>query len=1168
MNDVPVKENMSVDALVGQVADEFTERLNRGEQPDVEAYAQRYPQIADLLRQALPALQAMAPLASDLVLPKALLDLQQQPAGCLGDFRIFQEIGRGGMGIVYEAEQVSLGRRVALKVLPFAAAMDVKQLQRFRNEAQAAAHLHHQNIVPVYAVGCERGVHYYAMQYIEGQTLAAIIREFRRWAGLETASAANSREAAGAFASELASGRWAPVQRQRGEAVKLGGGEDPTGPYRHTAAPPNLAITSPPDDSSTPVAGLSTERSIRSPAFFRTVAHLGEQAAEALEHAHQLGVIHRDIKPANLLVDLRGNLWITDFGLAHCQSQAGLTMTGDLVGTLRYMSPEQALAKRVLINHQTDIYSLGVTLYELLTLEPAFSGSDREELLRQIAWQDPRAPRQRNKAIPHELENIVLKAMEKSPEARYAAAQELADDLRRFLEDRPIQAKRPTLLQRAAKWARRHKTVVRAAAAVLGLAVVASVFIWRAQQRTKAEQWMRESVLPNIQRHLEEKNYRAAFDLAEIAEQVIPGDPTLANLRPEFTSTWSVATDPPGADVYAKPYDRPQEAWKHLGKSPLDDIRLPRGFFRWRVTKHGFTSVEGFRNPVEGRIEFALDPEGSLPPGMVRVSGNANREIMASLEDLTLDLEDYLIDRCEVTNRQFKEFVDRGGYRERKYWQHFHDRKTALVVLPASSLGLLGSPWSPGFIPAVTGLIPGGTDKLFVSWEDAMKRLHDQTGMPGPLLWRSGTYPAGEADYPVRGVSWYEAAAYAEFAGKSLPTVAHWLRASGQQQSGDITALSNFVRSGPAPVGTYQALGPFGTLDMAGNVKEWCWNQSEGNKRVVLGGAWDEPAYLFTIRDIASAFDRSPANGFRCVRLFSGKIPPAAFRDMLFAAGDRDYEKETPASDELFKVYKSLYTYDKTPLDARIESREESTESIHETITLDAAYGKERVIAHFYRPRQGKPPYQAVVYFPGANHFQRQTSFLRENPPSEIAFLVQSGRAVLWPVYKGSFERWVRQPPFQEPGWRAWRELVTHCYQDLGRSVDYLQERSDIEHEKLAYYGLSRGAYFGNYFLAVDDRFKAAVLVCGGLGAFGSPLPEIEDINFVSRVRLPVLMLNGRNDPLFPLKTSQQPMYRLLGTPQKDKQHRLYDVPGHAVPLDEAAKDALSWLDKYLGKVG
>src|SRR5262249_44030436 len=266
------------------------------------------------------------------------------------------------------------------------------------------------------------------------------------------------------------------------------------------------------------------------------------------------------------------------------------------------------------------------------------------------------------------------------------------------------------------------------------------------------------------------------------------------------------------------------------------------------------------------------------------------------------------------------------------------------------------------------------------------------------------------------------------------------------------------------------------------------------------------------------------------------RAPPAALA--AFLGSDRDFQKETPFSDELFQVYKSMYTYDKNRLNDRSVSTEESAASIHQTITFDAAYGKERVIAHLYLPRQVKPPYQAVIFFPGANYFDSK-SFPRENPPPEIAFLVRSGRAVLWPVYKGACERWVQPPPPQEHGLRAWRELAIQWYQDLARSLDYLQERSDIDQEKLAYYGLSRGGVVANIHLAVDDRIKVGVLVSGGLltssllpyATSWNTTPETSTINFVSRVRVPLLMLNGCNDPIFPLETSQQPMYRLLGTP-------------------------------------
>ncbi len=416
----------SEDQLLAHLIEEFTRKLEAGETVDLEAFTREHPERAAELRSLLPAMEVLLGLgrsssgkkAADLSMPPETLT-----GALLGDYHILREIGRGGMGIVYEAEQVSLGRRVALKVLPFAAILDPKQIQRFKNEAQAAAQLHHTNIVPVFSVGCERGVYYYAMQYIEGQTLQVLIRGLREFS--------------------------------RGDLAPPGGGSSP-------------GLAGVEEKVARPIPGpITPETSTRSREYMRSVARLGIQAAEALAHAHGLGIVHRDIKPSNLLLDVRGNLWMTDFGLAQIQSESSLTMTGDLLGTLRYMSPEQALGKRALLAHRTDIYSLGITLYELLTLQPAFGSNNREELLQQVAHSEPRPPRHLNRATPAELETIVLKAMAKETGERYSTARELADDLTRFLEDRPILARRPTLVHRARKWVRRHRPLVAASLAIL-----------------------------------------------------------------------------------------------------------------------------------------------------------------------------------------------------------------------------------------------------------------------------------------------------------------------------------------------------------------------------------------------------------------------------------------------------------------------------------------------------------------------------------------------------------------------------------------------------------------------------------------------------------------------------------------------------------------------------
>ena len=377
------------DPALAQLCDEIIERLQAGDAVDMASLALEHPEHADQLRRLLPALEALVDLGasaaqhpSRVVSKQGTSDLAPR---VLGDYRILREIGRGGMGVVYEAEQRSLNRRVALKVLPMAAALDARQFQRFQLEAQAAACLHHNNIVPVFAVGTEGGVPFYAMQYIEGRSLAEVIHELRRAEGLEPELPAPDGGAAPrladlsttALARSLVSGQAAapqadaPTERgQRGSRCPLPPGEGAEGRVRVCSR----GAGRPP----------KTASSTRTRDYCRNIAGLGLQAAEALDHAHTRGILHRDIKPANLLLDAEGRLWVTDFGLAQIQGNHGLTLSGDILGTLRYMSPEQALAKRVVIDGRTDVYSLGVTLYELLTLRPAFDGKDRAEILRKI----------------------------------------------------------------------------------------------------------------------------------------------------------------------------------------------------------------------------------------------------------------------------------------------------------------------------------------------------------------------------------------------------------------------------------------------------------------------------------------------------------------------------------------------------------------------------------------------------------------------------------------------------------------------------------------------------------------------------------------------------------------------------------------------------------------
>jgi dienelactone hydrolase len=442
-----------------------------------------------------------------------------------------------------------------------------------------------------------------------------------------------------------------------------------------------------------------------------------------------------------------------------------------------------------------------------------------------------------------------------------------------------------------------------------------------------------------------------------------------------------------------------------------------------------------------------------------------------------------------------------------------------------------------------------------------------------------GDYPVGKENNPVSGVSWYEAAAYAEYKGMSLPTSVHWNVARGGMtpmiqvfQLGGFAILapfSNFSGQEPVVTGSLSGITAYGAYDMAGNVREWCWNKSSAG-RVIRGGSWQDNTYEFGNQRQAPAMDRSPRNGIRLAFYPSpDTIPLEAFSPQILPSSI-NFREQQPVNDAIFNIYRELYDYDPVELYAQVEYREKSPGGwIREKISFDAAYGGERVIAYLFLPENVTPPYHTVIYFPGGESINMISSQELEKYyefPMFLSFLVRNGRAVLYPVYKGTFER---RPPLaavqSEPGSFARTELIIQRVKDFRRSIDYLETRTDIDSNKIAYYGMSWGGIFGCLIPAVEERICTSVLVAGRLGNPSvRTRPETSTINFVTRIKIPTLMLNGIYDIY--IDETIKPMYDLLGTPPEHKRLILYETD-HIPPRAEYIKETLNWLDRYMGPV-
>lgn len=931
------------------------------------------------------------------------------------------------MGVVYEATDVRLKRKVAIKVLPDGHSAGDRR-RRFLQEAQAASILNHPNIVTVHDVDSANGVDFIVMEYVEGVPLHQLISP----------------------------------------------------------------------------GGLPLDRTL----------DYAQQITSALATAHGAGIVHRDLKPSNIMVASDGRIKILDFGLskllrpapsetAATRSSVPETAHGVVMGSAGYMSPEQATGETV--DARSDVFSLGLVFFEMVSGILPFAAGN----LRALLQDPPKSLLEIRPDVPPAFAGIVARCLEKDPARRYGTAIELQRDLERVTSlggDVAPMAPR----------ARMSKRGMLAAALVLLLAG-AGASAWLFSARARAEREL-TAILTQVEQLADTGRYVEVWRVASGALQRWPDDTRLRRAFEGSTHLVTIATEPEGADVMFKSYTEPDAEWIPLGTTPLRSVRAPLGMLRWRIVKAGFAPHDarlkvGVPAAAAGQPDVAARPirlyrQGEGIAGAVFVPGGSGGGRW---------VPDFWIDRTEVTNRDFKRFVDSGGYDNPSFW-------TELARAPRGAVG--------------------GT------------RFKDRTGRPGPATWELGAYPAGEDDHPVRGVSWFEAIAYCTSVDKTLPTVFHWRAAFGETFFAEVVRLGNFEGRGPEPVSRLKDLGPYGTYGLAGNVKEWVWNEHEG-QRYILGGGWNEPVYMATNEDARPPFDRAATNGFRCMRgtsapdasLLAPWAPPLPMRAL---AGLK------PVSDLEYRAYERFYRYEPRPLDSRSERTTDSEHWLRERVSFTAAYDGDRVMANILLPKNARPPYQAVIWFPGSYALELTSS--EGDLPFSLYydFVARSGRALVYPVYSQTFER-------RSPAQVDARDLVVRWVKDVSRTVDYLAERRDIDVSRIAFYGYSLGGTYPLPALAIERRLKAAIILSGGLTS--ALPPEIDAVNFVTRADLPVLMLGGRYDFTVPVETTQKPLFNLFGTPQEHKRMVIFEEAGHVPPRIDVIREVLDWLDRYLGPV-
>ena len=867
------------------------------------------------------------------------------------------------------------------------------------------------------------------------------------------------------------------------------------------------------------------------------------QIVDALDHAHRRGVIHRDIKPENVLLS-GTHAFVADFGIARAvesvEDEARLTTLGVAVGTPHYMAPEQAIADPE-ADGRADLFAAGAVAYEMLTGRPPFDGATTRGVLTAVLTETPEPPQARRDAIPEQLGALVVQCLQKDAADRPQSARAILSRLDSLAT--------PTAGIQAVGSRHAGRRVFWLAAPLLFLLVLAALGVSRWNRAQAERDWARTEAIPEVTRLVADHRLAEAAQLALRTEEILGLDPALDRIWPLVLSPFRIHTDPPGATIQYRPYGSGQP-WNELGASPYTTERFPLGAFEFQIQRDGFeprtlvrsltsttmyteianTGYDYLEDPSYV-IDLALTPVDSVTDGMIQIAGGIyGTTPVAGFGNVDpRPIPTYLIDRTEVSNAAYAEFVRSGGYDEPTHW--------------------------------VEPFVRNGRR---LSFDDGIALLGDSTGRPGPAGWALSRPPRGRETHPVRGVSWYEAAAYCRWRGARLPTLHHWARAALPSSDSwtpfftDLAAASHFDGTGPLPVGASDAAGISGALDLAGNVREWA-STASGPNRYLLGGAWSDPTYFIHSPYFASPWQREPTDGFRCARYPEGEAPEHLSAPIELPVQDLD--RRVPISDDVFEAQMAFYRYDSnTPLGAVVDSTGVTEWGGQwEWVTINTAYG-DRMPLRIHLPVDAAPPFEPVIYFGGGNTILAREM---EDILQPLDQLVLTGRALVEPVFDGTFVRNDGNSLTRLRGENA-AELIANWVKDVGRAIDYLESRPDMDASRTAYAAQSLGSNLIPYLVPRERRIRAVVALSAGFARV-SPQPVVDRIiGNLARVRVPLLMMGGRNDFFFPLE-HQEAWFDAVGTPQELKFLRLYETGHWPLPFGEVLRETVDFLDRYAG---